>query len=754
VAEDKGKEEKFDFTSEGEDVGYISLDEARVRARLQARESDERYKERLGWGEVVWADLRSEALGEDYYKVVLQFRSPGREVSEEQTGEEEFLFDLTGTLLDRQVLHWPEVADTTVASAISTALEPLTTEPKVDSSQIEDPNHGLPGVLSGITVEIDGHDAIISWLKPADDGGTPILGYTVDVEELPGKQLSVEEGTQVLMGDLPEGGPYTFTVTAKNENGDGPKSKASPAEVTVPHCDKCGIEVEGDPVTCRECGGGVGPECLAISGLCGACHETAVPVVLNLIQILRQLRAPESPSAVHVSLVPINTDEAVVSWKAPEGHGISPVTGYRVRCVEDSSIAVSTDSATDEHGRCATIVPDVAVGRSYSFIVSAVNNQGESLPSEPSTPITLTAQKLHPLVAELKPGEICTIAGNGKKGYSGDGNLAVNSSLNEPYDVAVDELGNIYIADSGNNRIRKVSVEDMTIDTEVGTGVKGFSGDGINPRNAQLDRPRGIDFDNLGNLYIADRGNHRVHKVDSGSQTIETVAGNGKAGHSGDGQPASSAELDNPESVSVDRATGRVYITGWSGSIDHKRVRMVDGTGTIHTFAGAEKGVKPEQGGLATQVEFKNLDDLVIAAGSGETVYIGEQNSFRLYMVSDTGIMTTIAGRGEKYGGPDTNKGIEASMSPQGLAFYAGDKTIFINDGGSVGLGNKLIRKLDIDSGNIVTVAGTGKSGFEGDGGPATSAKFKQPRGLAVDSYGNLYIADTQNHRVRVIRNP
>ena len=165
MAEDQGKEEaKFDFTSEGEVLDYISLPQAVILSRRLGRENDEHYKERLGWTEVVWTELHSESVGEDYYKVVLQFRRPGRGIPEEQTGEEEFLFDFMGILQDRQVLHWPEGADTTVASALSTPLELLTAKPEVDPSQIEDPNRGLPGVPSGITVEIEGHDAIISWL--------------------------------------------------------------------------------------------------------------------------------------------------------------------------------------------------------------------------------------------------------------------------------------------------------------------------------------------------------------------------------------------------------------------------------------------------------------------------------------------------------------------------------------------------------------------------------------------------------------
>ena len=134
MAEDQGKEEeKFDFTGEGEAVNYISMPQAVVRARRLARENDERYKERFGWGEVVWTELRSETIGEDYYRVVLQFSRPQRGILEEQTGEEEFLFDFTGTLLDRQVLLWPEGSD----PASDSALTPEPTSPSaIDRGEV------------------------------------------------------------------------------------------------------------------------------------------------------------------------------------------------------------------------------------------------------------------------------------------------------------------------------------------------------------------------------------------------------------------------------------------------------------------------------------------------------------------------------------------------------------------------------------------------------------------------------------------
>ena len=144
MAEDKGKEEeKFDFTAEGEVLDYISLQQAVLLSRRQARESDERYKERLGWEEIVWAELRSEVVGEDYYRIVLQFRRPARGILEEQTGEEEFLFDLTGVLQDRQVLLWPESLSAGQGEVDTTAM------PQLEVSALQPAE--LPSIAEALT---------------------------------------------------------------------------------------------------------------------------------------------------------------------------------------------------------------------------------------------------------------------------------------------------------------------------------------------------------------------------------------------------------------------------------------------------------------------------------------------------------------------------------------------------------------------------------------------------------------------------
>jgi len=352
------------------------------------------------------------------------------------------------------------------------------------------------------------------------------------------------------------------------------------------------------------------------------------------------------------------------------------------------------------------------------------------------------------MIASLNPGEVCTIAGNGVAGYAGDGAFALNASLNEPYDVAVDELGNIYIADSGNNVIRKVAADTGIITTEVGTGVAGFSGDKGPPFSATLNKPRAIDFDAQGNLYIADRDNSRVRRVNASSTLIETWAGNGKSGWKGDNLKATKAQLEPPEAICVDKITGHTYITGPTSGIDSKRVRLVRNDGIISTFAGSDQGIKPQEANsrAATDIQFARNDDLFVTADFEGSIYIGDQNSKNIYKVNCA-----------------TNKvdiftfqidGKSAKLQPQGLTYSPFSRSIFINDGGSITGGSRCIRKLDLDRMTLVHIAGDGKQGFQGDSGPAVSARFNKPRGMGTDSYGNLYIADTANQRVRVIRQP
>ena len=333
-------------------------------------------------------------------------------------------------------------------------------------------------------------------------------------------------------------------------------------------------------------------------------------------------------------------------------------------------------------------------------------------------------------------GTITTIAGTGELGFSGDGGPAVEAELYDPAGVAVDSAGNLYIADSGNQRIRKID-STGTITTIAGTGELGFSGDGGPAVEAELRSPRGVAVDSAGNLYIADSRNRRIRKVDS-TGTITTIAGTGEFGFSGDGGPAVEAELHSPHSVAVDSA-GNVYITDSSD----RRIRKVDSTGTITTIAGTGEFGFSGDGGPAVEAEL--YDPLGVAVDSAGNVYIADYRNRRIRKVDSTGTITTIAGTGEFGFSGDGGPAVEAELrSPYGVAVDSAGN-VYIAD-----VSDQRIRKVD-STGTITTIAGTGECCFSGDGGPAVEAELRNPYGVAVDSAGNLYIADSGNQRIRKI---
>jgi sugar lactone lactonase YvrE len=334
-------------------------------------------------------------------------------------------------------------------------------------------------------------------------------------------------------------------------------------------------------------------------------------------------------------------------------------------------------------------------------------------------------------IRKVSGGTITTVAGNGAAGYNGDGIAATSAALYGPRGVAVDSSGNIYIADYYNQRIRKVS--GGTISTVAGNGTGGYNGDGILATNAELNYPYGVAVDSSGNIYIADYYNQRIREVSGG--TITTVAGNGTPGYNGDGIAATSAELNYPIGVAVD-SSGNLYIAD-----SNSRIREIS-SGTITTVVGT--GVVGYNGdGIAATSAKLYYPSGVAVDSIGSKVYIADIDNYRIREVS-AGIISTVAGNGlSNYYGNGIAATLAALSAPASAAADSSGN-VYIADGN-----NCLVRK--VTAGIITTVAGTGVCGYNGDGIAATSAQLNYPYGVAVDSSGNIYIADTSNQRIREV---
>src|SRR5437879_2175397 len=339
---------------------------------------------------------------------------------------------------------------------------------------------------------------------------------------------------------------------------------------------------------------------------------------------------------------------------------------------------------------------------------------------------------------------ITSVAGNGTAGFSGDGGPATSAELYGPLGIAVDSSGNLFIADAGNERIRRVDATTGIITIVAGNGTAGYSGDGGPDIGAGLFRPAGIAVDSSGNLFIADSLITRIRRVIAATGIITTVAGNGMSGFSGDGGPATSAELLVPTGVSVD-SSGNLFIA----DTENTRIRRVDAaTGIITTVAGNGSFGFSGDGGPATSADLNFPTG--IAIDSSGNLFITDSLNNRIRRVNAaTRIITTVAGNGTAGfsgdGGPAASAELDLSV-PLGCPCVALDSSgnLFIADAG-----NERIRRVDATTGIITTVAGNGIFGFSGDGGPATSGEFFLPTGVAVDSFGNLFIADTVNERIR-----
>ena len=334
-----------------------------------------------------------------------------------------------------------------------------------------------------------------------------------------------------------------------------------------------------------------------------------------------------------------------------------------------------------------------------------------------------------------------TVAGTGVSGSAGDGGLAVRAQVGNPYGLTLGPDGGLYVCEIDTERIRRVDLTDGSISTVAGTGEAGYSGDGGSAAEALLNDPYEVRFDAYGNMYFVEMLNAVVRKVDHRTGTISTVAGTGEHGFSGDGGPARDATFNRPHSIALD-GRGSLYIA----DIGNHRVRRIDlATGTVHTFAGTgERGPTPDGAPVRgtplngpRALAFGPGGDLFLALREGNTVYRVDMQAMTVHHIGGTG-----------------NRGYTGDGGPATLATLAGPKGIEVGPDGSVYLAdteNHVIRRIDLASGLISTVAGDGTRRDGPDGDPLQCG-LARPHGVYVDSSGVVYIGDSENHRVRVVR--
>ena len=341
-------------------------------------------------------------------------------------------------------------------------------------------------------------------------------------------------------------------------------------------------------------------------------------------------------------------------------------------------------------------------------------------------------------VLSVQPGNtVRTFAGNGTLGYSGNAGAATGATLASPAAVAYDNAGNLYIADAGNNVIRKVNLSGV-ITTVAGSGVQGFAGDGGPASAALLDTPTGIAVDVRNNVYIADSHNQRVRMVNA-QGVINTVAGNGTAAYSGDGAAATSASLFLPEAVAVD-AAGNLYIA----DTGNYRIRKIV-NGTIATVAGDGEQMYSGDGGAATSAGLDTPTGIAVDAAGN--LYIADSHNQRIRMVNAQGVINTIAGNGAFGFSGDGGNAAQASFAqPIGVSVDQA-ANVYIADSE-----NNVIREFS--NGIINTIAGNGKQGYGGDNGAALGATLDTPRSASPDAFGNVAISDSLNQRVRALELP
>jgi sugar lactone lactonase YvrE len=336
--------------------------------------------------------------------------------------------------------------------------------------------------------------------------------------------------------------------------------------------------------------------------------------------------------------------------------------------------------------------------------------------------------------------KISTLAGTGIAGREGDGGPATAAKLANPFGLARGPDGALYVCEVDNHVIRRIA-KDGTISTVAGNGTRGYSGDGGPALAAQLNEPYEIHFDREGNMFMVEMQNHLVRRVDGKTRMISTLAGTGEPGFSGDGGPATKARLNQPHSLQLD-ASANVFIC----DIANHRIRRVDArTGIISTFAGTGEKAPTRDGAPIAgtplngprAIDFDREGNLWLALREGNAVYKFDLRAGTIHHVAGTG-----------------QKGFTGNGGPAKHATLSGPKGLSIGPDGNVYLADTeshSIRMIELKKGTLELIAGTGQPGDGPDGDPF-QCRMKRPHGIFVDADGHVYVGDSEAHRVRIIR--
>lgn len=336
---------------------------------------------------------------------------------------------------------------------------------------------------------------------------------------------------------------------------------------------------------------------------------------------------------------------------------------------------------------------------------------------------------------------LSTFAGTGEAGASGDGGPATQAMVNDPYGLVRGPDGALWFCEHNGHRIRRVA-PDGTISTVAGTGERGYSGDGGPATAATLDLPHELRFDAAGNVFIADTGNNAIRRIDARTRVITTIAGGKQLkGYAGDGGPANAAKLSGPHSIQFDR-DGLLFVC----DVGNHVIRTIDvRTGIIQTFAGTGKPGPTPDGSKIAGTPLNNPRSLDVD-GEGNLWLVTREGNQVLKFDRRAGVIRHIAGTGAS--------GFTGNGGPAKLATLSGPKGIALDAQGNAWLADTeshTVRRIDAQSGRIEVIAGTGQRGNGTAADPLVCA-MDRPHGVFVDTDGSVFIGDSEAHRVRVLR--